>query len=124
MDFGNGSLESVYALANSTPDRVTAGSQGKMKQQVLIAYFCSLIFLFALGCANAQEAEWQAFENARSINNLESQERALNTLRKIQSLNADSIYKGSSIDVWIERWEATVEVYEEREKMNDEMSSY
>ena len=77
--------------------------------------------MFALGCANPQEAEWQSFENSRAINNLESQERALNTLRKIQSLNADSIYKGSSIDVWIGRWEATVEVYEEREKINDEL---
>ncbi|MBL6723932.1 MAG: hypothetical protein ISQ09_02465 [Rubripirellula sp.] len=83
-----------------------------------------ILFSLVVGCSNPQREEWKQFEDAKMINNLESQDRALRILRKIESLNPDAIYKGTSVQLWIEEWESTVRVYKEREKLKNEMWAY
>lgn len=95
-----------------------------MKVTSRLANGTILFLTLVLGCSNAQETKWQEFEKVRIINNLESQQRALEILRKIESIDPDSIHKGSSVRIWIERWEATVDVYKEREKINEKMWAY
>ena len=84
----------------------------------------SLLLLSLIGCSQSHQAEWRKFEEQRMINNLKSQENALKILRGIQSEDPDAIYKGSSLETWIDQCEATVRVYREREKINESMWAY
>lgn len=104
------------------------GGNGKnRKVQVrFAAALCSLslLLLSLIGCSQSHQVEWRKFEEQRMINNLKSQENALKILRVIQSEDPDAIYKGSSLETWIDQCEATVRVYREREKINESMWAY
>lgn len=120
-------MNQVLANTDESPQIGQRWSQLAIETMKVTSRLANGIILFltlVLGCSNAQETKWQEFEKVRIINNLESQQRALEILRKIESIDPDSIHKGSSVRIWIERWEATVDVYKEREKINEKMWAY
>lgn len=110
----------VGAFPGLTSAAIVFGCDMKRKPLFWIA----IAILVIGGCDDPQQAMWNEFDDARMIDNLKSQERALHTLREIRIVNPDAIHRGSSVDTWIEDWEERVGVLEEKEKEKKSMWSY
>lgn len=102
-----------------TPHQLRESSRYIVNTFALRALMLLLATALVVGCSSPEQQAWQKFEDAKSMDTLESQVLALQTLREIETSYPDSLHKGTSVQLWIEQWESTVEVYQERERTNE-----